>query len=75
MKFALNVQRLVAELGGPSTAARYLSNRGFKVSVKAISHWQVRDSLPMDAWLRICEVVLADTGKRLDLWDYIEVEQ
>lgn len=74
MRLRLNVQQLVADLGGPSTAARYLSNRGFRVSFKTISSWQVRDSLPMEAWLQICGVVLADTGKRLSLWRYIDVE-
>lgn len=75
MRLVLDVQQIVAELGGPSTAARYLSSHGFKVTVKAVSAWQVRNSLPMDAWLAICAAVFADRNKRLNLWDYIEVRQ
>jgi hypothetical protein len=75
MSLTLNVQRLVADLGGPSVAARYLTNRGFDVSIKTVSAWQTRNSLPMEAWIRICGIVLADSGKRLNLWKYLEVNQ
>ena len=75
MKLTLNVRRLVADLGGPSIAARYLSSHGFEVEIKTVSSWQVRNSIPMEAWVSICGVVLKDTGKFPELRKYFDVEK
>lgn len=57
-KQKLDVQALVADLGGPTTLQGKLRRKGHDISVKAINMWVYRKRIPGD-WL---SVLITDMG-------------
>ncbi len=71
MKLTLDVDRLVAEFGGISRMARQCTEAGFSITKQAIARWRSAGTIPMAAWIKLCELSVKDGKIALDLRKYL----
>jgi hypothetical protein len=71
MKLTLDVDRLVAEFGGISRMARQCTEAGFSITKQAIARWKSAGTIPMAAWIKLCELSVKDGKIALDLRKYL----
>lgn len=67
MKLSIDADRYIAEHGGVSETARYLTLKGYPVTRACVSKWGRKKMIPMSAWLRINAVERGD----MDLNSYL----
>ena len=73
MKLSLDTRKMVKDFGGLTACYRSLNNHGFEVSRDAVDKWRRRKSLSTKSLIQMA-VIAKKTGKRFDLYDYIEIE-
>jgi hypothetical protein len=73
MNYYLNTRKMVKDFGGLTSCYRLLNDNGFPISRDAIDKWRRRKSLSSRNLIQMA-VVAKETGKRFDLYDYIEGE-
>lgn len=73
MKLTLDTRKMVRDFGGLTACYRALNNHGFEVSRDAVDKWRRRRSLSTRSLIQMA-VIAKKTGKRFDLYDYIEIE-
>lgn len=76
MKLSLDVDGIIGKYGEGSASemSRRLTEKGFRITKQAISRWRTSDGLPMQAWLKICEIELKESGTLPDLRKYMRRE-
>lgn len=73
MKLTLDTRKMVKDFGGLTACYRALNNHGFEVSRDAVDKWRRRRSLSTKSLIQMA-VIAKKTGKRFDIYDYIEIE-
>lgn len=71
MKLTLDVDELVRQFGGISHMARHCTAAGFKITKQAIARWKSAGTVPMTAWIKLCEMSAKDGKVTLDLRKYL----
>jgi hypothetical protein len=73
MKVTMTVDKLIAEFGGAAEMARYFTSLGCPINRTTIVMWKARGQITMGPWLHMSVCLQMKTGRKLNLWDYIEV--
>lgn len=75
MKLTLDVDAIVASYGGISKMARDCTQAGFSITKQAIARWKSAGTIPMTAWIKLCELAMRDGKVTLDLRKYLVVRR
>lgn len=71
MRLTLDVDAIVARFGGISEMARRCTAAGFTITKQGVARWKSAGTIPMPAWIRLCEMSLSDGKVTLDLRKYL----
>jgi len=74
MKISMDVDRLVEEFGGASQMSRYFTTLGCPINRTTIVMWQSRGQITMGPWLHMNVCLWKETGRWLNLWDYLLID-
>lgn len=71
MAILIDVRKFVARYGGPAGVVGFFRGHGYKMAQTVPHQWIARRTIPMAAWLRMCEIELKHRGVKLDLWQFL----
>lgn len=74
MSISLNTRKMVKDFGGLTACHRLLNDKGYCISRDAVDKWRRRHSLSTQNLL-VLALVAKETGRRFDIYDYIEVSE
>lgn len=74
MEVTLNTRQMVKDFGGLTACYRALNKYGFEISRDAVDKWRRRRSLSTQNLIQMA-VIARKTGKRFDIYDYIEIRK
>jgi hypothetical protein len=71
MRLTLDVDAVVRQYGGISQMARQCTAAGFSITKQAVARWKSAGTIPMPAWIKLCELSAKDGKVTLDLRKYL----
>jgi hypothetical protein len=72
MTLTLDVHAIVQRFGGVSQIARLLREHNYPCSKQLASYWVKSGRLPMQVWMKLCEITSVDGVIILDIRNYME---
>lgn len=67
----INARKLISDLGGAPAISAGLLSIGVELSVKGIEKWRERNSISMNRWLELTEMVRRTEKRTLVIDDYL----
>lgn len=73
MRLSLDIDGILERFAGGSLTelSRLLTDKGLPITKQGVLRWKTQGILPMQAWLKLCEIERARDGRVPDLRKFI----